>query len=409
MIKELFKDASKIFSGQAIGIGLSVVTTVAVARMLGPEGRGIYAFVMTLSAIFMQAALLGCDSTSRRIAGQDPKQVPELINYTLTLVLIGSTLSIAIAFMYGVTTEIGSAHTDILLLALCCLPFMAWNNALSSLLIGANRAGRSAGASLYPKVLLTLLFFLLIIGGYVTLNNVVIANLAATILGFALTFGMLWKIYKPKLAFSLSYFKGMWKYSTSAYVATLLYFLMYKITIIIVGNMLGAEAAGYYGIATGFTDLMTTPAAAVGLMLMVKLLNTEKSEEEKKTLHRKALLITAGLVSLGCITFAIISPWLIPLMFGEAFTPAVEPTQILCIAVLFHSLYLIEQNRILALGRARSLLLAPTLGCATTIGLSLYLIPQYGIAGAAWASVIAYGLAWCLTLIVIPIKKYHIS
>lgn len=392
--KSLLHESSKLLSGQILGISLSVITAIAVARMLGVEGRGVYAFVMTISAIGMQVALMGCDNTCKKLAAKNKKNIPSLIGYSISLSLIGSLLAMFLCYLWANMSDIGASNKVPLILAIACIPFMTMNASFANILMADAKAGQSAKASLYAKIILIILFGYLILENNVTLYTVMGANLIATILGFMMSYKLLRKHFNGSFKLNLTYLKGMWKYSASAYISVLLFFIMYKIDIIMIGDMLGAEVAGHYGIATAMTDVMIAPAAALGMILMVKLAGEEDKTYSHKKLHKKAQLITAMLVGAGCTFTAIISPYIIPLMFGAEFTDSVPILQILCIAVFFMSLYLIEQNRITAQGRARQMLSAPLAGSITNIALNFYLIPIYGGIGSAWASVAAYALAW---------------
>jgi O-antigen/teichoic acid export membrane protein len=111
----------------------------------------------------------------------------------------------------------------------------------------------------------------------------------------------------------------------------------------------------------------------------------------------KGLLLTAGVA----LAVGLTSPFLIPLLFGEDFDPAIRPLALLLPGIVAYGPVTILVVY-LSIRHARpnlSLVVAVT-AMVTTAALSLLLIPRYGAEGAAGASTSGYVLggvlAWFL-------------
>ena len=137
---------------------------------------------------------------------------------------------------------------------------------------------------------------------------------------------------------------------------------------------------------------MTVPASTLGAVILSHLANIKSKENKTKT-KRKALLATIALIGSGCLLAMVLAKWIVIILFGSDFETSIAAFRLLIPAVFILSLYFIFQNSISATGRARMLFIAPMVGCVANIGLNFLLIPQFGINGAAIASIISYSLA----------------
>ena len=109
-------------------------------------------------------------------------------------------------------------------------------------------------------------------------------------------------------------------------------------------------------------------------------------------LRRFALLFFAMAFAIA-VVMSLLSPWIVSLLFGDAFAGAVEVLRIHIWAGCFIFVrYLISQHLLITEQEPLSLL-SHTVGAALNVGLNLWLIPTMGIVGAAWATLISYAYA----------------
>ncbi|MBL0278460.1 MAG: polysaccharide biosynthesis C-terminal domain-containing protein [Anaeromyxobacter sp.] len=141
----------------------------------------------------------------------------------------------------------------------------------------------------------------------------------------------------------------------------------------------------YSGLSVGLTPRITqarTPREAVGQGLGVAL-----------------LALAAG--TAGALVLAAVAPWLLALLFGEAFAAARGAAWILLAASVFQGLIQIGGTILRSMGRPGTEAAAEVLGLAVTGSLLMLLLPGAGIRGAAWASLAAYATVHCLQLILL--------
>jgi len=98
-------------------------------------------------------------------------------------------------------------------------------------------------------------------------------------------------------------------------------------------------------------------------------------------LQKKLFLMTAGICAvawIGC-------PWFF-MIFGPEFSASVDPFRILIFGLLARVFYVLDGIYLEALGRTDVLFVAVSIFTAILVGMNLYLIPRYGLMGAAWAT-----------------------
>lgn len=87
-------------------------------------------------------------------------------------------------------------------------------------------------------------------------------------------------------------------------------------------------------------------------------------------------------------------------LFGEAYWDGLVVVPIVTLGYLFNGLYFVMLAPLMIDKRMTSVTTATWVGAAINIGANLFLIPRYGMAGAAWATCVAYlamaGSVWVL-------------
>ncbi len=80
----------------------------------------------------------------------------------------------------------------------------------------------------------------------------------------------------------------------------------------------------------------------------------------------------------------------IPFIFGKSFYQAIAASQILAIGIIFIAQQFVFASYFKAVDKLSIPAIASWAGVVITIALDIMLIPVFGIAGAAWATTIAY-------------------
>jgi O-antigen/teichoic acid export membrane protein len=93
-----------------------------------------------------------------------------------------------------------------------------------------------------------------------------------------------------------------------------------------------------------------------------------------------------------------VAGWIVPLVFSSGYRGSVLPLRLLLPGTVAFSLQSVLSQYLAGRGRPRLVLVAWTAGAVLGIGADLFVIPAYGIAGAAVVSSLSYLLVTALHL-----------
>jgi O-antigen/teichoic acid export membrane protein len=155
---------------------------------------------------------------------------------------------------------------------------------------------------------------------------------------------------------------------------------------------------GRYAIAVSLTLLPVPLVAAIGNVAFPRLAAQSSVTEATRRLQRIAVLGSAGIAAAILLPLAAGAYWLVPLVFGTAYRGAVPLLWILSPGTVFLACGQVVGD--LLRGRNYPLVVAWAQGLAAvfTVALLLALLPVVGVAGAAIASTVAYGIALVVML-----------
>jgi O-antigen/teichoic acid export membrane protein len=150
----------------------------------------------------------------------------------------------------------------------------------------------------------------------------------------------------------------------------------------------GVEATGLYRIGVGIYNIVLfLPATVViPLMPMISELQSKRMDYQRKIsrLIRVFIFITLPL----CIFGSLIAMYIIPIIYGPAFTDAYSITYFLLTASFLAGVTVLVETEFLGLGRTREILYIAILNVSYFIILSYLLIPPLGTVG--------YGVAFLI-------------
>jgi O-antigen/teichoic acid export membrane protein len=163
--------------------------------------------------------------------------------------------------------------------------------------------------------------------------------------------------------------------------------LTFKIDRYLLGAMLSPAAVGVYSVAATAPELLRLPTLALSQPIFHRLASGSARIADFRRTRRLSLAVTAVLTA---ATF-FVAPFAVKLLFGDRFAAAVTPLRVLLLAEFGITVFYLDASSLAAgMHRVGDAGVAALAGFAVVALSDLLLIPSYGIAGAAWASVIAY-------------------
>jgi len=401
LASDLVSKVAQTFATRILLIGIGLTTSAIVARILGPEGRGVYVVASTIGAIGVQFGNLGLHSSNTYYIAKDRNLLPALLGNTLAVSFGFGGFGAALAWVvFSLWPSLAPVHGTILGLALVGIPLGLAYLLVQNILIGINEVSAYNKIELASKILTVSLISLAILFQAVTVETVFSTGLIALLISFTWA---LWRLqpYLSKFPLpSLALFKDNIGYGFKVYLACFFSFMVLKSDLLMVQYLLGAEQTGYYSVAVNMADMVYMLPSIIGTMLFPKL-SAMPSKEEKWQLSKKVSLVVGVMMTLVAIFAAIIAEPIVRSLFGYAFLPAVPAFLWLMPGIVILSINIIYMNYFGSTGMPLITVYSSSASALFNILLNIKLIPCLGIIGASISSVAAYGMMLCFSLVFI--------
>lgn len=402
-VRRFAKDTAFTVLANILTLVLGLGSSVILARLLGPEGRGIYALAGLLPSLVVTFINLGIGPATVYYTAQGQYQQKEILGNTIFLGLITGIigtivgLTVTIFLRENVFPNIAAEY---LLIAIGIIPVNLFFFYLRSLLLGAQRVKEYNVLDICQSFCF---FALAALALWVMGLGVIGALLAAIISWFlAATIALLWAWRVAdgiSLRLNASYIKDVSMYGVQAHLANILGFLNYRLDMFLVNLFLNPTAVGFYSISVGLAEKLwlISQAASVVLFPRVAAETDALRRKEFTPLVARTVLwgtLLASLPLLFLVRFVIVS------LYSEEFLPAVRPLQILLPGIVVLSVWRLLANDLAGRGKPMLNTYITGVAVAVNIALNLLLIPYYGIEGAAWSSTVSYSTAFIIALAV---------
>jgi len=361
---------------------LSLVSSIITARVLGEAGRGDYFFMITLSATIVQFTNLGLPVSATYVVSQDVETAPSVVANAFWVSLIGAGgAGVLLAVVAHAIGELTDTPISYLLLAAALAPPSLFFTIVANVLTGMERfvAFNLIEAGSRAIAVVAIICAGIVGAGAGGFVGAAIAawTVAAAAAGWAALRGT-----HPRLGFNTALFTSGFRYSTKAYLVTLLGFLVLRANIFLLRRDFGPDDLGLYSIAAQLGDVLAIVPQAIALVLFPRLVR-ETTSRWASTVD--ATLMTSGLMVVACGVAAVIAGPAIDLLYGPEFAPAATVLQIMLPGVFCLGVANVLLQYLGAEGLPRIVVAIWAGAFALLVGLSLALVPRHAGAGAAAA------------------------
>jgi O-antigen/teichoic acid export membrane protein len=374
---------------------LGVVSSVLTAHYLGPEGKGVFTLVFLLPALCASLGSLGIGSANVYLVRRSEVAMGDLLSNSIAVALGVAMLASAgifFAWPWLGTKVLGGISPLLVALGLVTLPFALLTDYFLSILLGYQKVGRFNAASFVSKVFTLggLAVALVVLGAGVP--GAVMATMLGAVLTLALVIYEIRRVQGKELRIprpNLKALRRSFNYGIREHLGNIAMFFSYRIDMFFVAALAGVSHVGIYAIAVMMAELLFYLPNAVSTVLFPHLAGRERSEGAIQV-ARSARVVAAAVLAGALISIPLASP-VVRLAFPEAFLPAVPAFYLLLPGVCALSVSKILSRYFTGtLGRPLISAGAHWISLAVNLPLNVFLIPTYGIVGAAAATSAAY-------------------
>jgi len=380
----------------------SFLYSIFLIRMLGPEGNGLYSFIMaSIGLSMLVVGLDGQKSTLYHIARKEFES-GKIMGISLLLYGTGSLITMAIIGLLYLSEmpfsnffipedSLNLFFVFFFLGSFVCQHFTA----LFSTVIRGQKAFNYYNKYLFGAALFQVLLYgsgyliTLFYSDAISQKDLFGLILIAQFMLLLLSWYYYSKAFKEKVNFHIKSIRPSYvRYARLGYINEIGHFLNKRVDVWFIEMFNGLKNLGFYALASQLTNFLLLAAAPVEEVLKPYLIGMER-EEGNGVFTQYFRIVLVIIISLSLILF-LCSSWLVPTFFGSDFLTAVLPLKILCLGVVFVNIKRMFINYNRSFNDLNINNWGQWLGVVITIILDIILIPPYGIVGAAWASLAAY-------------------
>jgi len=372
----------------------AMISTVITARLLGPHGRGVIAAAMSWVTMFSTFGHLSLASVIVYLLGRQerdrnlPAVAGSVMAITAATTLLGWTIVLLMDVFSGgrIFQNIPAAA---LVVAFAGLPLLLWMENGNSLLIVLGDLKR-VNLAQFAGTTTTIVLVLIAVG---VLHLGVVGALGATVASYAILNGIvLSRVLREsgRLSISREVVRGLLGGGIRLHVAAVGTFLFTQAGVILLNQFRPVAEAGFFQLAMQMTAATQVVPMAVGIVAYS--LVARHGPEAAWREHRILVLQTMLYAALAAAVSYLAAPWIVPLLAGRGFEPAVPILRILTLSVFGMSVATVMAPQWVARGYFLHIAaLAVVAGAISLIGNFLF-IPRYGMYACAWAMVASYAV-----------------
>ena len=376
----------RVFGAQVAGNAGYFVSVLLLARGLQPAERGAVAFVTVSALVVSNLASFGTAEATRVFAAQRPAERPRLLtNVVLASTaggLVGAVLACAALVALGDARPEGIGALELAAIAVGAV-VGAIGLAGAAFLHGCSRFSTYSRLLAAGPWLYAVLIAVIWAGWGLTVERAAVAWVAAQAVPAVLFCGAAARVTgfgRPDLRLLAE----TARYGARAWLGGLAHLLNARVDQVLIGLLATQAALGTYAVAVNASEVLFYLPSAVGTALLPAVARSGGSAGVERTLRVFRVVILITVVAVGVA--AALGPLLLPIVFGAAYSGAVEPFLWLLPSAIGFVASAVFSTALLASGAPALSSLGPVVSLTVGVGLDIVLIPRLGATGAAMAA-----------------------
>jgi len=376
----------------------SVVAGVLVAHWLGAQGVGELAVINVTVTTIVQLASFGLPSSNTYFIAKDRAHFrAATINSLLFALLIGSLLAIALSVVASLRPAwFGFVPPELIRIAAVSIPFQLLTLIGLNILLAVGKIREFNLLDLIAQsfVLVNAVVVLLLLG--LRLDALVKWNTAASVLVSVVVAVLLVvtgrRMMDSKWRADAALLRRMITYGLKFHISVLAAAIIFRADLLVVNHFRGPAEAGVYSVATQFSLLLMLLPGVIATLLFPRVTAEQDAHGETTSVVTRH----TALIMLGCCLVMVPVSFLLPLVYGQAFSDATTLLLILLPGVYLVGLESVLVQHFNALGLPRRIPVYWLVTLVINLVLVFGLVPRLGAHGAAIASSLSYALIFCL-------------
>jgi O-antigen/teichoic acid export membrane protein len=403
------KKAFLINSSALVCFVIRMAQTMLLSRWLGPASIGQYSLITSVLMLAGQVCALGLPIAYLYHSQHDPKQAQ---TYQTNVMWAGSLLGVVGGLatgmlLWGAEGYFGPVPGYACLAAGGYCLFMIHAGITRNSLMRRVQSKRLSSMTLLAAVGALGLVLLLVAWDKLTVGTALLCFVAMQMIRMAV--GWFW--VGPEVDFrirpSVAVIKTLGRMGIRLGLVDIMVLLNGTVSVLIIKHLIqDFEHLGYFSRGLQVAMLVVTASQAVLPLLFSKWASLT---EDQLTPHFEKVMRFVTTFSLVVILVIVLSAkWVILILYGPAFLPAVVPMMILLPGTVLYLLAKVIIQFLGSRGLPERAIGALMIAAGLSAALSYLIVPNYGIRGAALAST-AGNFALLLMLMVLVMRKFDVT
>ena len=402
MIKSV-KDVSFLAIGQIMGLIFGFITTVLLARMLGPQDYGIYNFLMSIVSGTASFLSLGLAFSAFYFAAKKT----EIINSILSIGTITSMVGIIFICLISPFLETTYSTPNLaffLIIFSFEVLFLNIFNIFLNFFKGTGRFKESSIMNILFNLLRLLGPFLVLIG--FGLFGAIFGRILDWTVIISLCFVIGKKTYNvfPRKIKNLKKIMG---YGFPLYMNQIFAFFTNQYLIIILA-IYGMKLVGYYSASLKLATIISMLTLSISDVALQRII-VAKDKKNVDKITKKITKYSSYLGAFFLVNLVIFSKEIMILIFSKEYLSASTSLIILSFAYFLGSSFRAYSTYFLGKSKTKIVMSVGFISSTILILLSFYLIPSFGLDGAGLSFLFATFVSVMSYVIVSEIKGYKIA
>jgi O-antigen/teichoic acid export membrane protein len=391
-------DSVQVFGGQIAMMAVGVVNGIIMARWLGASGRGTLQILMLMPLVLSNFVKLGIPQASVYYMRRRGASASDVASNSVWIAFVTGGLAVGVCWIWRdwlLARFLKAAPPGLLLPSLCLIPFMLLQFYLLGVAQAQQRFREYNIRQIAPNVLSLIGLLVTLVFLHMGVAGAVLVQVAIQIF---MTCWMVVRVHREAplhLRWQGKLARGMLAFGRKSYVQTLAATLHLRIDQFMCAYFLSPAEVGLYAVAVNLGGLLDKIADAVGTVMFPRLAGLQDRAAHSAT--ARVCRHTFFVLAVGVLALMLVAPEM-PRVYGKDFAGMVWPLWVLLPGMLPSGLYQLLTRYFTSRARQEVNIAAACIAVVLNVALNWFMIPRYGIMGAAISNGISYGTAACVLL-----------
>lgn len=392
--RRLLPNFAVLLTAHLLSKGTTLISLFLLGRYLGDQAFGRYAIAFAIPIALEALGDLGTSQTLIRDGAGRPDAVRRDAVGLVPAKLVLAALLVGASVMASRLLDLPSEIAEMVLYLSLAKALDSFTILARSVFEAFERMDYEAASLVFDAVVrLALIVFSLLNGfGLVGLSKAMVVSSAIVL---AATVAVTVHRFIGLRHWSFDHRRTLAVLAAGLPLATVWFFegLAFRVDTIIVGRVLGDEAAGLFGAAVRLVEpLLIVPLVMAMTMLPVISRHVLERRDTVGRLFQAGLKLALLAAIVECVVLIGLAHEITAVTFGPEFEAAGRILRILALALFPLVIRVMLVNVMTAIRAQRALLVAQITGTVTNVGLALVLVPAIGANGAVMAILVGEGV-----------------